>query len=95
MLNGASSMVRMPGHLIVPVHIAAASGPLVYLELLGQPVLVLNSYDAAVELLEKRSQIYSDRPKLCMAGELCVTRPRQPTHCDEDVVCSALAGIAA
>lgn len=45
-------------------------GPLVYLKLLGERVLVINSYDVAVDLLEKRSQIYSNRPKLWMAGEL-------------------------
>ncbi|KIJ12554.1 hypothetical protein PAXINDRAFT_82676, partial [Paxillus involutus ATCC 200175] len=33
-----------------------------YARLLGQEVVVLNSQSDAVELLEKRSQIYSDRP---------------------------------
>ncbi|KAI0777247.1 CyP450 monooxygenase [Trametes elegans] len=36
-------------------------GDLVYLDAAGQPMLVLGSHEAAVELLEKRSTIYSDR----------------------------------
>lgn len=46
------------------------AGPLVYLELLGQPILVLNTREAATDLLEKRSHIYSDRPRLYMAGDM-------------------------
>ena len=42
-----------------------------YFDLLGQPMIVLNSYDAAVDLLETRSLNTSDRPRVVMA-ELCV-----------------------
>ncbi|KAG6836285.1 hypothetical protein H0H93_009476 [Arthromyces matolae] len=38
-------------------------GDVIYLEMLGQPVVVLNSTEAAVELLERRSANYSDRPR--------------------------------
>ena len=38
--------------------------------LLGQPMIVINSYKHAYELLEKRSTIYSDRPHLTMAGDI-------------------------
>ncbi|KAF5393735.1 hypothetical protein D9757_000328 [Collybiopsis confluens] len=38
---------------------------------LGQPLIILNSAKVAVDLLDKRSSIYSDRPSLQMAGELC------------------------
>jgi hypothetical protein len=38
------------------------SGDLTYLNVAGQPVVVINSRKAAVELLERRSGIYSDRP---------------------------------
>ncbi|CUA72710.1 O-methylsterigmatocystin oxidoreductase [Rhizoctonia solani] len=34
---------------------------IIYLDMIGQPVIVLNSAQAAVDLLEKRSAIYSDR----------------------------------
>ena len=38
--------------------------------LLGQPIVVINSYKHAYELLEKRSAIYSDRQRMIMAGEI-------------------------
>ncbi|KAI0826666.1 cytochrome P450 [Trametes gibbosa] len=50
---------------------AQEHGELVYLRVFGQGLLFVNSYDAAVDLLEKRGAIYSDKPKMIMAGELC------------------------
>ena len=41
----------------------------IYYELFGTPFVVLNSHQAAVDLFEKRSAIYSDRPKRVM-GQL-------------------------
>ena len=35
----------------------------IHLNILGQPLVVLNSFRAAVDLLEKRGTTYSDRPK--------------------------------
>ncbi|RPD69160.1 CyP450 monooxygenase [Lentinus tigrinus ALCF2SS1-7] len=45
-------------------------GDVVYLDALGQPMIILGSHEAAVDLLEKRSAIYSDRSISTMA-ELC------------------------
>ena len=45
-------------------------GDVIYLNVLGQPVLVLESGRATLDLFDKRSNIYSDRPHLVMAGEL-------------------------
>ncbi|EKM56473.1 uncharacterized protein PHACADRAFT_253615, partial [Phanerochaete carnosa HHB-10118-sp] len=45
-------------------------GDIIYLSLLGQPMVILNSAKDAVALLDKRSNIYSDRPVLIMGGEL-------------------------
>ncbi|KAF8607171.1 cytochrome P450 [Ceratobasidium sp. AG-I] len=42
----------------------------VYVPVLGQDMIILNSREAAVELFERRSASYSDRPRLVMAGEL-------------------------
>ena len=42
-------------------------GDVVYLDVLGQPMMVINSYDAAVTLLEAKSANTSDRPRLVMA----------------------------
>ncbi|KAI9444580.1 cytochrome P450 [Lactarius indigo] len=41
-----------------------------YLTALGQPILVLNSLKAASELLDRRANIYSGRPRLIMAQEI-------------------------
>ncbi|KAI0777244.1 CyP450 monooxygenase [Trametes elegans] len=46
-------------------------GDLVYLDAAGQPMLILGTHEAAVELLDKRSAIYSDRvysPMVELAG---------------------------
>lgn len=37
---------------------------------LGQPLIILNSTKTAIEMLGKKSSIYSDRPTLWMGGEL-------------------------
>ncbi|KAI0324071.1 cytochrome P450 [Cubamyces sp. BRFM 1775] len=50
---------------------AQQHGEVVYLHVFGQGLLFVNSYEAAVDLLEKRGAIYSDKPKMVMAGELC------------------------
>lgn len=39
-------------------------GDLLYTQILGQHIIVINSVKLAVELLEKRSRKYSDRPAL-------------------------------
>ena len=52
------------------VIIYSTLGDVIYLNVLGQPVLVLESGRAALDLFDKRSNIYSDRPHLVMAGEL-------------------------
>jgi len=45
-------------------------GDVNYLEVLGQPLIILNSYIACKDLLEKRSGIYSSRPRLVLLSEL-------------------------
>ncbi|KDR69251.1 hypothetical protein GALMADRAFT_104206 [Galerina marginata CBS 339.88] len=43
---------------------------IIHLTAAGNNIVVLNSYKAAVDLLEKRSSTYSSRPHLTMASEL-------------------------
>ncbi|KAI0714193.1 cytochrome P450 [Cerioporus squamosus] len=43
-------------------------GDVVYLQVLGQSVVILSSYEAACELMEKRSANYSDRPRSVMVN---------------------------
>ncbi|KAI0637681.1 cytochrome P450 [Trametes polyzona] len=50
---------------------AESYGDVVYLHVFGQGLLFVNTYEAAIELLEKKGSIYSDKPRLVMAGELC------------------------
>ena len=51
----------------------AISGDLVFTETLGFKVLFINSYEAATELLEKRSATYSTRPPFVLGRQLYVT----------------------
>ncbi|KAI0033580.1 cytochrome P450 [Vararia minispora EC-137] len=41
-----------------------------YGTIFGKPYIIINDLDIATELLERRSALYSDRPTMCMAGEL-------------------------
>jgi hypothetical protein len=52
-------------------------GNILSFQILGQVIVVLNSAEAAKDLLEKRSAIYSDRPVLPIL-EMCV--PDYFTH---------------
>ncbi|TDL16829.1 cytochrome P450 [Rickenella mellea] len=45
-------------------------GPIFSLNLAGQPVVVLNSHKVTADLLDRRSNVYSDRPRFIMAGEI-------------------------
>lgn len=45
-------------------------GDVVYIHVLGQSLVFINSAEAAFDLLDKRGSIYSDKPSLVMAGEL-------------------------
>jgi hypothetical protein len=42
------------------------AGDVMYLEVLGNPIIVLNTEQVAAELLNKRSAIYSDRPQFIL-----------------------------
>ncbi|KAF8878001.1 cytochrome P450 [Infundibulicybe gibba] len=42
----------------------------IYVAAMGNPIVILNSYQTCVDLLEKRSDIYSDRPVSVMASQL-------------------------
>ncbi|GJJ08157.1 hypothetical protein Clacol_002365 [Clathrus columnatus] len=45
-------------------------GDIVYAHSYGKPIIILNSYKAAYDLMESRSSIYSDRPHLIVLMEL-------------------------
>lgn len=43
-----------------------STGYVLFMQVLGNPLLILGSVDAAIDLLERRSAIYSDRPQTKM-----------------------------
>jgi hypothetical protein len=47
-----------------------AYGDIVYVNVLGKPMIILGSVSAARELMEARGANYSDRPRIVMHGEL-------------------------
>ncbi|THU98256.1 cytochrome P450 [Dendrothele bispora CBS 962.96] len=44
-------------------------GPLVYISVGNQGILIVNSHKAAVDLLDQRAHIYNNRPRFIVAGE--------------------------
>lgn len=52
---------RVEQYLIFFRPLMLATGDIVYVEAFGQPLLYVNSYAVAVDLLDKRSAIYSSR----------------------------------
>lgn len=54
----------------LPILIKFHTGDLIYVENLGIPMLFINSYEVACDLLDKRSAIYSSRPPMIMPCEL-------------------------
>jgi hypothetical protein len=45
-------------------------GDVIYLNAAGQPVVVLNSHKVAMDLLDRRATIYSDRPHNIVANDI-------------------------
>ncbi|KAJ2934553.1 hypothetical protein H1R20_g2525, partial [Candolleomyces eurysporus] len=49
---------------------ASNYGDVVYVQIFGQPMVIIDSLQAARDLLDKRSSIYSDRPRFVLFSEL-------------------------
>ncbi|KAJ7130793.1 putative monooxygenase [Mycena crocata] len=54
---------------------AKTYGSIVYVDVIGTPMVILNSQKIARDLLDQRSAIYSDRPNLVMANLCGYDRP--------------------
>jgi hypothetical protein len=52
--------------LTMPSSISSATGPLIHLQILDQHLIIIDSYPVAIDLLEKRSGIYSSRAPIPM-----------------------------
>jgi hypothetical protein len=46
------------------------TGDLIYLNAAGQPIVIINSQKVALELLDRRAAIYSDRPRNVVACDI-------------------------
>ena len=53
-----------------PISEVVRPGDLIYLNAAGQPIVVINSQKIAVELLDRRATIYSDRPREVVVGDI-------------------------
>ena len=49
---------------------APSPGPIVYASAFGKPFIILDSFDVAQDLLQKRGSIYSGRPRLITFSEM-------------------------
>jgi cytochrome P450 len=73
LLNGGKHMVSCSSFLVSLLSFWVGNnctGPIFYFRIFSNKVIVLNSGEAALDLLESRSTIYSDRPITWMLGEL-------------------------
>ena len=50
--------------------ISTPLGDIIYLNVAGQPVVILNSQKVAADLLDRRAGIYSDRPRNIVSFDL-------------------------
>ena len=69
-------MVSAPLRLAYQGHssdVFCAGSDVIHVNMLGQPIIVLNSAEAATDLLDKRGSIYSDRPAFAFFKS-CVDR---------------------
>jgi hypothetical protein len=58
--------------IIVGILTQLTEGDVAYAEALGHKIVVLGSYSAIDELLNRRSAVYSSRPTHTMVNKLCV-----------------------
>ncbi|KAG6845120.1 hypothetical protein H0H87_000547 [Tephrocybe sp. NHM501043] len=63
-LIGHIRLIPPEGQDIFFYELGKKYGDVVQLRILGQSMIILNSVEAAIDLLDKRSAIYSDRPDL-------------------------------
>jgi hypothetical protein len=70
-LSGARILVRISqlAQIILYTKVLHA-GSISHVKVLGQHMIVLNSVKTTMEMLDKKSSVYSDRPVLPMSGEL-------------------------
>lgn len=64
--------------------VKSTGSDVIYLESLGQPIVVLNSMEAAAELLSRRAANYSDRPRFTLFEVYAPIPPlSRPSPCSD------------
>ena len=63
MAKAARSVISLHPFFAHPEAQWIGPGDLIYLNVAGQPIVILNSHKVAGDLLDRRSRIYSDRPR--------------------------------
>jgi len=58
-------MFQNPFNQLIPI------GEVVYISVAGIPMIFLNDFKTYNDLLHNRGDIYSDKPRMVMTGELC------------------------
>ena len=61
-------LLTLPNHCDIEADVLA--GDIIYTTIFGSPVLVLNSIEAARDLLDKRGSNYSDRARAVVHNEM-------------------------
>ena len=56
--------------MYLSLNLTTMIGDIIYLNILGEDMVILNSVEVAKDLLERRSSIYSGRPRMPMLNEL-------------------------
>ncbi|EJD43158.1 cytochrome P450 [Auricularia subglabra TFB-10046 SS5] len=70
LFGNVSNIPRSPEEWIQYQKLSQSYGPVMHLRLLNRHLIVLDTMQAAVDLLEKRGANYSDRARMPMLGEL-------------------------
>lgn len=75
---------------ILGIYAFLCAGDIVYVHVLGRPMVIVHTLRAARELMDKRGAIYSDRPRLVLLTEMYDSLPLSPklyvTQCFQDGV---------
>ena len=57
-------------HFKIILSLTSALGGIIYLNVLGKSMIVINDLKVARDLMDKRGSIYSDRPRLVLFCEM-------------------------
>ncbi len=68
-LSGLKTLVR-PYVAYYPSELICEKGNIIHMHVYGRPIIILNSFEHAQELMDKRGANHSDRPRMVLIHEL-------------------------